>query len=692
MELTQHFAEAIQAKVEAGLAQGIETFEIQLVQNINTKGYLDQGRQDMVNQFGGAAYKAIGVVLNQIEQQGKSVGTYAIVGSNGTKVLTENVASWQRGGTAYLYGIDFFDGRAFMKPTVATIQAVGAGKVRFFNTKGDYPAPYTPLGFRSIGSYDTVRNIKDRYPEVTSYILSPTNTNRSFGYGHIAGMRDPKGEFHVREYRGRQGTHDFLESVQGHDLRPLTWGLDRQRTSLSSENFKRTNPDSHTERLESRIQVSRIAAENLSAGVFAYANALKDIHEQALKQLPFLRNNHLNASERNFFKTGQAIKQTYDLALAIEQDLKDRTEEQWAFLRLQTLEATGKFGLDLIGSLKLETHPMLSKWTVDQVARVGAYQDIVTGVAKHIGRGKADLDVVEHYMNGVKELAKGSLEAKGKLTPKFHFLDGLQGLAMAGAHHVQNRRLDIETVTKYLDAVTNLAWTGLGVVACGGSVGCTTAIQKIGTTSAKVGRESTQGVFNKVILFFRRQKDEVIEQWLSTQKRNIQLGLPIQKISQVYGFELLQKNGLNHKRIAELDKAADQALRELPNIPVSIPSTEIGAVIDMARLSGAVYKKEFVPFQGNNGGQWQQIHHEKMRSGLEWSLYELRRTDGKVDRVMAFAGTNPFSPKDWGTNLSSGLYPTSPIPRSLSHCHDRCQQKSQGEKRFPDNYGTFIRW
>lgn len=554
-ELTQHFADAIQAKVDAGLSQGLDTFEIQLVQNINSKGYADPFRQNKVNQFGAAAYTALGQVIDHVEAQGNRVGTYAIVGSNGTKVLTENVASWQRHGKAYLHGVDFFDGRAFTTPTIATIEAVGADKVRFFNTKGDYPAPYTPVGMKSIGSYDSVRDIKDRFPNVTSYLLTPQTKKLAIGYGHVAGMRSSHAEFQVREYRGREGTYDLMQPVKGKDLRPLTGRIERQHAPLSQDQFIRTNPHRYSAGFEERIQVSRTSVENLSAGVFAYANALKGAHEKALKQLPFLRDHGLSARESKLLKSGQYFKQAYDLSQAIEQDLRASTMGKHAWLRSQTLEAVGKVGLDLIGSLQLADNPKFSNWTVDHVARIGAYQDLVTGVAKHIGRGKTDLDVVEHYINGVKELAKVSLAAKDALKPKFLFLDGIQDLAMAGAHHIQSRRLDIDTATKYVDAVNNLAWTGLGVAACGGGAGCTAAIQQFGVTAAKIGRDSTESLFKKGVLAVRGQDRKVVAQWLTLQQKRIQLGLSPQTISEAYGNEILKENGLSDTQIQKLDMA-----------------------------------------------------------------------------------------------------------------------------------------
>ncbi len=672
--LQAHFARVIHGKVTTGLAQGIDTFEIQFVQNINEAGYINADRQALVKEFGASAYKALGQVIDNVEQTGRQVGTYAIVGSNGTTMLTENIAHWQRNGQSYLKGVDFFDGRASFKATKATIAAIGQENVRFFNSKGDWPAPNHP-GKRSIGNWQVVKRLQASYPSVRSYYLDLQSSDWDIGHGHITGMLFPQGKFRVREYRAGQGTFALPEPVQGHDLRPLTWGIDRYRAPLAPTQFSRTRLGRLGERLKGHIRVSRQAVEHLAAGVFAYANALKDVHERTLKRLPFMRNTSLTDRERQFFKAGVPVMRAYDLSRALEQDLTDGADGKWAFLRSYTLEAVGKVGLDLIGSLELEDHPLINTWTLGRVARLGAYQDFVTGAAKHLGRGRADLDVVEHYVNGVKELAKVSLQAQKKLRPNFLFLDGIQDLAFAGAHHSKTRRLDVDTVTRYVDAVNNLAWTGLGVAACGGSVGCTTAIQKLGTTAATIGRDSTQGFFNTGVLWGRKQHDQVITQWLSTQQRQIQLGLPIQKISQVYGADLLKQNGLSHKRVAELDLAVDQAMQARPHLPTQIPANEMGTVIDMAKLSDAVDQKVFVPFKGTDGRQWGHIHHERMRSGLEWSLYERQNAEGKTERVLAFAGTT--SVKDWGTNFLQASIPPAQYQEALEVANRIAKQTHQ---------------
>jgi hypothetical protein len=226
-EQCQKIAQAVTRRVEAELssAKPVTTFEIQLVQNINTSGYFDAERQHKVDAFGAAVYTAIGRVIDQLSARDIQVASYAIVGSNGTKVLAANVDHVRRHGKTYLQGVDLFDGRAFMTPVKHLIKAVGQEYVRIFNTKADWPAPYTPFGVRSIANFDTVADLKEMFPRLKTYVLVPKVRVPNPLLSHIAGMSKHDTLFSVQEYIG----HGFLRTlgpkdVHQHDLMPVWRG------------------------------------------------------------------------------------------------------------------------------------------------------------------------------------------------------------------------------------------------------------------------------------------------------------------------------------------------------------------------------------------------------------------------------------------------------------------------------------
>ncbi len=147
-ELKAELQTQLQLKIDQAIASGTKEFEIQLVQNINTRGNFDQKQQALVADFGRAAYEAIGEVRqNIVDQKGLSVYTDATAGSNGTVMLTKNIASWSH----YIQAIDLVDGRADMQPTIDAIDAVinltGKNNVRIFTAMGDHLAANRPMAY-----------------------------------------------------------------------------------------------------------------------------------------------------------------------------------------------------------------------------------------------------------------------------------------------------------------------------------------------------------------------------------------------------------------------------------------------------------------------------------------------------------------------------------------------------------------
>lgn len=170
-ELKAELRTQLQQKVEAAIANGRREFEIQLVQNINSYGYADQKQQALVADFGKAAYEAIGEVReNIIDQKRMTVYTDATAGSNGTVMLTRNIDSWSH----YIQAIDLVDGRAGMKATIDTIDAVirltGKNNVRIFTAKGDHLAANRPAAILFSVPLKIIDIVTD-----TAAILPPLN-------------------------------------------------------------------------------------------------------------------------------------------------------------------------------------------------------------------------------------------------------------------------------------------------------------------------------------------------------------------------------------------------------------------------------------------------------------------------------------------------------------------------------------
>lgn len=63
-------------------------------------------------------------------------------------------------------------------------------------------------------------------------------------------------------------------------------------------------------------------------------------------------------------------------------------------------------------------------------------------------------------------------------------------------------------------------------------------------------------VFNKGVLAWRGQGEELVKQWRTVQERRIYDGLPVQTIKAVYGDKLLRQNGLGKNDIQQLGTIA----------------------------------------------------------------------------------------------------------------------------------------
>ena len=222
-KLTQTYFEVLEDRVDQALDGGLRDIEVQIVQEINSPGYARGGpfgrRQDMVNDFGECAYQAIGRLVEHIESQGnRNIEVNAIVGSNGAKVLSENVSAWQ----PYLDRAAFFDGRAFISAMRPTIRSLGEENVWMFNTEGDlwasnrgHPSFLMPS---SIANHDVVKTLKREFTGVRAFWIKPTDRKLSFGSGHVAGMNE-NAEFLLKEFTGNSYTKPHKTS----GLQLLDW-------------------------------------------------------------------------------------------------------------------------------------------------------------------------------------------------------------------------------------------------------------------------------------------------------------------------------------------------------------------------------------------------------------------------------------------------------------------------------------
>jgi tetratricopeptide (TPR) repeat protein len=188
-ELSQVIGNPLLQDIDRKLGQHVSEFEIQILQHVNSLGYVDPARQGEVKRFGEAAYAAFGELVHHLQVEGYRVTIDVTAGSNGTVALAagaQNLATYK----ASVSHVDLVDGRASLVAIANAIALIGPDKVRIINTHGDFSAP--PW---SIGNYDAACSLKEQFPELTSLLLTP----KSRGLAHIQWMLNPNGAFDIAE-------------------------------------------------------------------------------------------------------------------------------------------------------------------------------------------------------------------------------------------------------------------------------------------------------------------------------------------------------------------------------------------------------------------------------------------------------------------------------------------------------------
>jgi len=280
--------------------------------------------------------------------------------------------------------------------------------------------------------------------------------------GHIAGMRAPGTEFLLQEYLG-QDRFRIPEPVflRGRDFRP-----DRKISNISANLYV----------------VNRQAVELCLETASTLESVIKYIDDTYKKNI------------------ASNINDLYGFIAALGNDISESRNRKFVFLRSNTVEQIGKFGLgkmpDFVDFLKDRKYLPQS---FNLPATFGT-EDFVVAIGKHVGSGRADID----------------------------------------------------TLTDYLDGFNKACWAVVGYLQAGPEGA--KLYQSVAGTGAKLLREATLPIFKKAILIKSNQGLELIEQWLTLQERRIHDGLSIQPITEVYGRALLRENGLSDNAINQINQ------------------------------------------------------------------------------------------------------------------------------------------
>lgn len=471
---TSKLYEGIKERIEKALedGEGIDNFEIRTVQNITDKipgGYWTPWQQRRCVTFTKAFLEALAKVKNDLLKD-YQIKVNGVVGSNGGYVATGAIPDLKQNPLDKLIIVD---GRAYVNRTIETAYAMN-GNLILINTGGDAPA-----FIHMIANHEGAKLVKLAVPEVeVVYVdLKGWNVPWNIPKAHISVMR-PSTEMDAKRLIGYFDGYTAKKKMRAIELLEILLAAPRKELNVSD--------------LDKKIIVESEAAELL----LETSSTMEEVINHFL-------------DEEDQDETIGNIKALHDFVIALQKDIEMSKEGKFTVLRSHTLEQVGRFGL-------------------------GKMPDLVDFLKK-------------------KEILPSSF----KLPPTF----GAEEFVTAIARHIGSGRADIDTITHYLDGLNMACWGVLGYIT--GGPEAAKLYQSIANTGAKLLRAATLPIFNKAVLVWRRQGQDLANQWYILQERRIYDGLTVQKISEVYTEELLRKNGISKRDIQRLDAIAHDLNQKL---------------------------------------------------------------------------------------------------------------------------------
>ena len=130
-------------------------------------------------------------------------------------------------------------------------------------------------------------------------------------------------------------------------------------------------------------------------------------------------------------------------------------------------------------------------------------------------------------------------------------------------------------------------------------------------------------VFNKAVVAWRRQGEQLVNQWHTLQERRIYDGLPVQTIIEVYGEELLRRNGISKKDIQELDTVAYNLNQSLIQMKKDLRTEKIEGFKESGKIElGGVYIDPELMYAGRGGNEVKKktIDSRPSSESLSWPV------------------------------------------------------------------------
>lgn len=356
---------------------------------------------------------------------------------------------------------------------------------------------------------------------------------------------------------------------------------------------------------QSALHVSAVQASD-NEDVYGPILVNRDTAEFLLETASTLEEagNYINKSAPEI-KIADKLRDIYDFADAVQQDLEMSKGKKLTVLTSHTLEQIGRYGL----SKTPQIVDMLKKYGklpagFNLPSTFGA-AEFSTAIGRHIGSGKADIDTIEHYLKGASQATLGVIETlkkTGKLPSTFHMPPtfGAEDFAAAISRHIGSGNADIDTITFYLDGLNQAAWGAVGYMI--GGAECARVYQSIAGKGAKMLRIATLPLFEKAVVGWRKQGKILTDQWHTLQLRRIYDGLPVQSITDVYGERVLLTNGLSRTEIRHIDDTARRINQSLMGMKKGLNPEKIDVFKHTGEMElGGVYIDPELIYAGKVG-------------------------------------------------------------------------------------------
>jgi hypothetical protein len=149
---------------------------------------------------------------------------------------------------------------------------------------------------------------------------------------------------------------------------------------------------------------------------------------------------------------------------------------------------------------------------------------------------------------------KNPILAKYSLPATF----GAEDFTAATFQTMGDRGMDIDTWTHILDGAVKASWGYVGWNLSGGNPKAAQAAQAIGASLAVAFRTWTMPLFNSLWTRLSGQGIDLVKDWFILVDRALWDGRTVPRIDEIYRTDLLTRNGLTKKEIAQLNSYADK--------------------------------------------------------------------------------------------------------------------------------------